>query len=126
MRRSLTDTHGVVTILGNLIDNAIDAAVLGPDPAHVTVRLVEHDESLTMRVSDTGPGIPAGASMSIFREGFTTKPPRDSGGRGLGLALVQQAVQRLGGEISVTNGPGPAFTVTLRNVATELLSGAAP
>ncbi|HWC83018.1 MAG TPA: ATP-binding protein, partial [Pseudonocardiaceae bacterium] len=107
------EMQGIVTILGNLIDNAIDAAALGPSPAHVTVRLVRNEDELTIRVSDTGPGIPAGASLSIFREGFSTKESVAGVGRGIGLALVRQVTGRMGGQITVTDGPGPVFTVVL-------------
>jgi two-component system CitB family sensor kinase len=105
--------QGIVTILGNLIDNAIDAAVLGPSPAHVTVRIVHTEDELTIRVSDTGPGIPDGASLSIFREGFSTKQNVAGAGRGIGLALVRRVTDRMGGRITVTDGPGPVFTVVL-------------
>jgi two-component system CitB family sensor kinase len=112
------EMQGIVTILGNLIDNAIDAAALGPSPAHVTVRLVRTEDELTIRVSDTGPGIPAGASLSIFREGFSTKESVAGVGRGIGLALVRQVTGRMGGQITVTDGPGPVFTVVLPMAAT--------
>jgi two-component system CitB family sensor kinase len=112
--------QGIVTILGNLIDNAIDAAALGPSPAHVTVRLVHADDELTIRVSDTGPGIPSGASLSIFREGFTTKQSVAGAGRGIGLALVRRVTERMGGRIGVTDGPGPVFTVVLPMAAAVL------
>jgi two-component system, CitB family, sensor kinase len=110
--------QGIVTILGNLIDNAIDAASLGPSPAHVTVRLAQTERELTIRVSDTGPGIPAGASLSIFREGFSTKESVSGAGRGIGLALVQREARRMGGEITVSEGPGPVFTVVLPMLVT--------
>ncbi|MGH3435150.1 MAG: ATP-binding protein [Sciscionella sp.] len=110
---ALVDAHAVVTILGNLIDNALDAASAGPSPAHVTVRLWASGPSLRIRVSDTGPGIPPGASGAIFREGFTTKDSLRGSGRGLGLALVHRVVHRLGGRIDVTEGSGPVFTVSL-------------
>jgi two-component system CitB family sensor kinase len=113
---SFPDPHAsqaIVTILGNLIDNAIDAASLGPPPAHVTVRLVQTDDELTIRVSDTGPGIPAGASRSIFRPGFSTKDGLAGTRRGIGLALVDQVTKRMGGRVTVTDGPGPVFTVVL-------------
>jgi two-component system CitB family sensor kinase len=111
--RTLPDPQAVVTILGNLVDNAIDAACLGPAPAHVTVRLVQTDEELTIRVSDTGPGIPSGCEESIFTDGFTTKQSRSGLSRGIGLALVRRMTDRLGGRITVDGGPGPVFTVTL-------------
>jgi two-component system CitB family sensor kinase len=110
---SLPDTQAIVTILGNLIDNAVDAASAGPPPAHVTVRLVQTDERLTIRVSDTGAGIPDGANPSIFRQGFSTKADRSGSVRGIGLALVDQVTKRLGGEVTVTDGPGPVFTVVV-------------
>jgi two-component system CitB family sensor kinase len=111
--RRPVDQDAVITILGNLIDNAIDAARLGPPPAHVTVRLAEDDESLLIRVSDTGPGVPPEIGEAIFQEGISTKQTERPGGRGLGLALVDQVVRRLGGSIEVTSGPAPAFTVML-------------
>lgn len=108
----------LVTILGNLIDNAMDAAAAGPDPPAVTVHIRGDDERIAVTVSDTGPGIPPGASEKVFTDGFTTKTERVSGRRGLGLALVHRLVQRLGGTISVTEGPGAVFTVVLPNTDT--------
>jgi two-component system CitB family sensor kinase len=107
------DVQAVVTILGNLVDNAIEAAGQGPSPAHVTVRVRQTGDELTIRVSDTGPGIPPGASTSIFRAGYSTKPAMSGAARGIGLALVHQVATRLGGRITVTDGPGPVFTVVL-------------
>lgn len=127
----LPDPTAVVTILGNLVDNAIDAAALGSvrpgsAPAHVTVRLRDNEDGLTIRVSDTGPGIPADLGPSIFQEGFTTKSPRETGRRGLGLALVRKIVERLGGQVTVSDGPGPVFTVTLPQTATRPAGAGAP
>jgi two-component system CitB family sensor kinase len=107
------DPQAVVTILGNLVDNAIEAAGRGPSPAHVTVRVRQSGGELTIRVSDTGPGIPPGASLSIFRAGYSTKQEIAGMARGIGLALVRQVTGRLGGRVSVTDGPGPVFTVVL-------------
>ena len=100
-------SQAIVTILGNLIDNAIDAASLGAPPAHVTVRLVQTDDELTIRVSDTGPGIPAGAGRSIFRDGFTTKQAVAGTRRGIGLALVDQVTKRMGGRDHRDRRPRP-------------------
>lgn len=113
VHRELPDTTEVITIVGNLVDNAIDAATLGPPPAHVTVCLRDNGSSRTIRVSDTGPGIPPELAQSIFEEGYTTKSSRGAGQRGIGLALVRKIVQRVGGEITVSDGPGPVFTITL-------------
>ncbi len=116
------DVQAVVTILGNLLDNAIEAAGYGPAPAHVTVRLRQAGDELTIRVSDTGPGIPPGASATIFRAGFSTKPHVSGFARGIGLALVHQVTTRLGGRITVTDGPGPVFTVVLPMMSTAVLT----
>jgi sensor histidine kinase regulating citrate/malate metabolism len=116
------DGRDLITILGNLIDNALDAAVehaaeRAPKVA-VTVR-TEPDE-LFVRVADSGPGVVEQAE--IFRRGWSTKPA-EGAGRGLGLALVGQAVRRYGGRIDVANGDavdredsgcgGAVFTVRL-------------
>ncbi|QYC42603.1 Sensor histidine kinase DcuS [Nonomuraea coxensis DSM 45129] len=91
------DPRALVTIAGNLIDNAIDAGT------RVEVRLGSDGGRAVIRVADDGPGL---AGPAAFARGWTTK----GDGRGLGLALVGQAVRRLGGEIEVR---GSAFTVRL-------------
>ncbi|MET7457981.1 sensor histidine kinase [Streptomyces sp. NPDC005574] len=112
----------LVTILGNLIDNAVDAAQ-GSVPARVTVTaFTDHTDhtdhtggsSLVLRVSDTGAGVDPAHTEAVFRRGFSTKPA-GPGGRGLGLALVRQAVHRHDGTLSVTaaDGGGALFEVRL-------------
>ena len=71
---------------------------------------------LLLKVTDTGPGVSADDTGSIFRRGWSTK--QDSGGdrgRGLGLALVRQTVQRHGGTVDVGSAPdgGAEFAVRL-------------
>jgi two-component system CitB family sensor kinase len=110
--------QALTTILGNLIDNALDA-VSGPDvdpgkPGRVLVGIVQDDDGITIRVADNGPGIPAGAAEAVFADGYTTKPATGPLRRGLGLALVHRLVQRLGGSITASEGPGAVFTVQLR------------
>jgi Signal transduction histidine kinase regulating citrate/malate metabolism len=103
----------LVSILGNLIDNAIDA-VTGADAgrlAAVTVRLAADRQGLVVDVADSGPGIPADVGESIFSDGWSTKATDGGRARGLGLALVRQLVDRLGGTISVQDGPGARFRV---------------
>lgn len=108
----------VVTVLGNLVDNAVDAAALvGPLDGRVGVRLTAAGETVTVRVSDTGGGVPAERLPEIFRRGFSTKP-RDASGRGVGLALVQLVCRTRGGEVEVENSesaqrPGAVFVATL-------------
>ncbi|BDH07733.1 sensor histidine kinase [Streptomyces seoulensis] len=94
----------LVTILGNLIDNAVDAAQ-GSVGARVTVTAYAAGEALLLRVSDTGPGVDPAHADLVFRRGFTTKPA-GPGGRGLGLALARQAVTRLTGTLAVAEAEG--------------------
>ncbi|MEV0736721.1 sensor histidine kinase [Streptomyces sp. NPDC050549] len=106
----------LLTIVGNLLDNAIDAASGGPPPAggrEVLLSLVEAVDLVMVRVADSGPGIPPGALESIFEDGWSTRPDRGTARRGLGLALVHRLTQRHGGTITVSEGPGAVFTVVL-------------
>ncbi|MBN9327289.1 MAG: hypothetical protein BGO38_13670 [Cellulomonas sp. 73-145] len=110
----LVDPQSLVTILGNLVDNALDSAAQGGPGGRVEVSIGLDGPELELRVHDSGPGIDPAVSAEIFRDGFTTKVARGNGRRrGLGLALVSQAVHRLGGRIVVDNADGAVFTVTL-------------
>lgn len=91
----------LVTILGNLIDNAVDASLGGMNPRVTVTALTDAGAELVLWVSDTGPGVDPDHTEAVFRRGFTTKPS-GPGGRGLGLALVRQAVGRQGGTLTVT------------------------
>jgi sensor histidine kinase regulating citrate/malate metabolism len=106
----------LVTIVGNLIDNAIDAALTGDPPREVQVALWVDDGRLEIRVEDTGPGLAEEDLPHAFERGWTTKEttgaPRGLG-RGLGLALVGQAVRRHGGTVTCRPGPGAEFRVSL-------------
>jgi two-component system CitB family sensor kinase len=106
------DIAAVLTIAGNLIDNAIDAAASGASPAEVTVRLIGGD-AVTIEVSDTGDGVPAHLMPMLFGDGFTTKPAVADRQRGIGLALVQRLVRQSGGHIDVESGDGTTFRVVL-------------
>ncbi len=102
----------LVAILGNLLDNAIDAAAEAPAPKLVELTVENSAGALEITVEDSGPGIDPQAVEDIFRHGFSTKAPGPFG-RGLGLALVRQAVQRLGGTMTITSPAGALFRVTL-------------
>ncbi|MFI6683990.1 ATP-binding protein [Streptomyces sp. NPDC050485] len=108
--------HRLLTIIGNLLDNAVDAAVTGPAPdagRRVLLALTECDDEVRVRVEDSGPGIPPGTAEAIFEDGWSTRPDRGTARRGLGLALVHRLVQRHGGRITVSEGPGAVFEVRL-------------
>lgn len=102
----------LVAILGNLLDNAIDAAADAPPPRLVELSVSSAGGALEITVEDSGPGIDPDAVEDVFRHGFSTKAPGPFG-RGLGLALVRQAVQRLGGSMTITSPAGALFRVTL-------------
>jgi sensor histidine kinase regulating citrate/malate metabolism len=103
----------LVTMLGNLIDNAVDAAQ-GSVRARVTVAAYTEDSQLVLRVSDTGEGVDPAHADLVFQRGYSTKPS-GPGGRGLGLALVRQAVHRHEGTLTVAEaaGGGASFEVRL-------------
>jgi len=102
----------VITLLGNLIDNAVDVSV-GSDSAKVTVTIKDHD-GLMLSVADSGPGVPEHLREAIFARGVTTKP-EVPGGRGIGLALVRLVTAQHGGTVEVSDGPsrGASFVVRL-------------
>lgn len=102
----------LVTVVGNLVDNGLDAAMSGPGDPRVVVTFVEGDDGIGVRVEDTGPGITADPPESVFARGVSTK----EGTRGFGLSLVRVVAVRRGGRVAVGNrgeGPGAAFTVRL-------------
>ncbi|MFE6166106.1 ATP-binding protein [Streptomyces sp. NPDC056486] len=105
----------LVTVLGNLIDNAVDAAQ-GSPAARVTVTARADEAGLTLRVSDTGPGVDPAHMEAVFQRGWSTKA---TAGRGLGLALVHQTVTKHEGTLEVREAPGGGaeFEVHLRTDA---------
>jgi two-component system, CitB family, sensor kinase len=110
--RPTVDPQALLTILGNLVDNAIEALGRQPPPRKITVHLDDRD-GVHIIVIDTGPGIAATDLDRIFQDGYTTKTTDARGRRGLGLALVHRIVHRSGGTIEVSPGPGGRFDVHL-------------
>jgi len=103
----------LTTIVGNLIDNAMDAVAEMPKPK-IMLSVHEADNLITVRVSDNGPGIADDAMKEIFTQGFSTKDATVSGGRGFGLALSRLVCRRRNGDITAVNDHGAQFTATLR------------
>ncbi|MEU7058810.1 sensor histidine kinase [Streptomyces sp. NPDC046197] len=116
----LVDPRGLVTVVGNLVDNALDA-VAGTPHARVEVELRTQGRTAVLRVRDTGPGIPAEQRDLIFTEGWSTKKPPAHGKRGIGLSLVRRFAERQGGRVTVdeARGGGAEFTVVLPEALTE-------
>lgn len=108
------EPRDVVTVVGNLLDNAFDA--VGESSVRtVDVRVVADRSTLLVDVADSGPGLPEGAAERAFERGWSTKRGDGAIGRGLGLALVGQVVRRYAGQVSVDRSDlgGAAFHVRI-------------
>ena len=103
------DPLELVTVVGNLLDNAIDAALAGAVPRRVEVTVRTEQRDLVVQVADSGPGLAADQVPLALGPGWSTK----GAGRGRGLALVQQVVARHGGTLDIT---GSVFVVRLPGV----------
>lgn len=102
------DSGDLVTVVGNLVDNAVDAVLDVPDP-RVEVTTRSGEQELYIRVADNGPGVRPDRAEAVFQRGWSTKDD----GRGLGLALVGRSVRRSGGTIEVRNERGAVFEVRI-------------
>ncbi|WP_344379952.1 ATP-binding protein, partial [Streptomyces rhizosphaericus] len=102
--------HELITIMGNLIDNAIEA-LSHSDEKKVKVRLKEEEHKLFITLADSGPGIKEENLDAIFTKGFSTKGPN----RGVGLYLVKQSVEKLNGELNInTSSEGSTFDINVQ------------
>ncbi|MFE4176006.1 ATP-binding protein [Streptomyces sp. NPDC056909] len=116
----LVDPQGLVTVVGNLVDNALDAAAGSEDP-RIEVELRAEGRTVVLVISDSGTGVPAAHREAVFSEGWSTKEPPAHGKRGLGLALVRRLAERQGGSARVAESAhgGAEFTVVLPEALTE-------
>ncbi|MFE5396720.1 ATP-binding protein [Streptomyces sp. NPDC056568] len=119
----LVDPRGLVTVVGNLVDNALDAAAGSPH-ARVEVEVRARGRAVTLTVRDTGPGVPADQRELVFTAGWSTKERPAHRQRGIGLSLVRRLAERQGGSATVeaAYGGGAEFVVVLP----EALTGADP
>jgi two-component system CitB family sensor kinase len=99
----------VTTVLGNLLDNAIDAARTGANETKlVEVELLQDGSTLHITVADTGDGVAPAFVEHVFTEGKSTKPESGiPGGRGIGMALSRQISRALGGDIRLSSPGNP-------------------
>jgi signal transduction histidine kinase len=115
------DLDRLTQVVTNLLSNAIK---FSPSGADVTIALEDHSERVRTIVRDHGPGIPEAFKPRIF-EKFAqadASNARQKGGTGLGLNIVKQIVQRLGGDVGFADAPGGGteFYFDLRRAAPEL------
>lgn len=122
-------SEDLATVVGNLVDNALDA--IGPlGGGEVVVEVVEDAAELgdggavRVEVRDSGPGVALDLVEEVFARGFTTKAA-GGGPRGFGLALTRTICVRRGGSVSVRNDEGAVFSASLPLVAAPL-SAASP
>lgn len=110
----LDQSGDLVTVVGNLIDNALDAVGTSVgERGWVEVSIKAEADKIEVRVHDSGPGVDPALRDEVFREGFTTKIAGSGARRGLGLALVSQVIRRRRGRIELHNDGGAVFTVVL-------------
>jgi signal transduction histidine kinase len=102
----------LVSAVVNLTVNAIDAIGAASGKGMVEVRTGADDGGSWIEVADDGPGMPPEVEKRIFEPFFTTKGDE---GTGLGLAMVEAAMIRLGGRITVQTkvGVGTTFRISL-------------
>ncbi len=114
----LADDEGVLTILNNLVDNAIKYT---PPEGSVTVRWRATEETVVLEVEDTGIGIAPQDQARVFERFYRVDKARsrEMGGTGLGLSIVKHLAQALHGSVGLQSRPkqGSTFRVTLPRAA---------
>lgn len=106
------DRGRLVTILGNLLDNAFEAVRTSGENCEVRLFFTDLGLDLILEVEDSGPGVSPEIADRLFDKGVTTSSGQ---GRGMGLYLVQRAVDALGGSVTFSTGElgGALFTVSI-------------
>jgi two-component system CitB family sensor kinase len=112
-------SRDLATVVGNLVDNALDASTetSSGHRAVVTVFITDGDEGVVVEVSDSGPGVPE--ADAVFRQGYSTKSTDEGRVRGFGLALTRSICRRRGGDVTLRNDDGAVFTAVLPVRAAE-------
>ena len=102
-------TNDLVTLIGNLVDNAMEA-LQDADRKRVRLTLTRETDHLYIEVQDSGGGIPAELQADVFTKGFSTK----AANRGFGLALVKKVLERRSGELSLESSPQTGTTFRIK------------
>ena len=109
-----TDADGVTRILENLLSNAIK---FSPPKKKVSLNVSSEGNQLKFEVSDEGPGIPPDEQPRLFSkfQRLSNRPTGAEISTGLGLSIVKELTNQLGGEISFKTEPGKGtvFILTL-------------
>ena len=109
----LADRDRAVQVLLNILDNAVK---FSPEGGKIDVKAAEENEFVAVRVTDQGPGIPAGEIPRLGERFYRVDKTRsrELGGTGLGLSIVKHLMQAHGGAMEIESAPGRGATVTLR------------
>jgi two-component system NtrC family sensor kinase len=97
----MVDVNQLRQVFDNIIKNACEAM---PEGGVISVRTEKEEDSFSVSISDTGPGIPEENLGKLFNPFFTTKPVGK--GTGLGLSVCYGIVKMHGGSIDASNNPG--------------------
>lgn len=121
----------LVSLVGNLVDNAVEVVTgrAGERSVAVVLRTGPDGRELLLEVADSGPGVPPDTARELFTFGFSTRATPGGRPRGIGLALVDRIARRLGGSVTVgarDDGTGAVFTVRLPLPATPPGDAGAP
>ena len=120
------EPRDMVTLLGNLLDNALDAVTECAE-RRIEVDLVADAAELRLRVEDSGPGLPPGLADRVFDRGWSTKTADGPVGRGLGLALVGRVVRAYDGTVDVrTSHLGGAAISSSSTISTRTVTSGLP
>lgn len=105
-------TRELVKVIGNLVENAIEAvnAVTDDRERSIALQITEDAQGLLILISDSGIGIDPDTQSHIYDMGFSTKAEE---GRGIGMSLIRDIVDRRGGSIEMDSEPGNGTTFTL-------------
>lgn len=115
----------VLTILGNLVDNAVEAVETPGGQVVVRVRRCDPAGSgesalVELRVGDDGPGVPEDVAERVFEQGWSTKSTGLPAGRGWGLSMVRLVCRQGGGDVRLERDGGwTVFTATLADEASD-------
>ena len=106
VRGVVVQAEDVATVLANLIDNAVTAAVTGDEPRWVVVELLDDGDTLVMTVADSGLGVAESGALFAGRPEAALDPDAVHG-RGIGLPLAREVAGRLGGDVWLADAGGP-------------------
>ncbi|MCD8554395.1 ATP-binding protein [Seleniivibrio sp.] len=107
--KSISRTH-LLTIVGNIIDNAFDASLENKTQHVVTLSMSDYGKDLIFEVEDSGSGIPVHLREKVFERGYSSKSQK---GRGLGMYLMKNAVTYLKGSVTIEDGDMGGALITV-------------